>query len=98
VESEIVSLVPQTTCRFPSFAVHILPVMESWLGAWEQDYPFSTQCKSDLLPRTTANLEVLSECTIHALSYVQSEIATAQRVCVTTTKSLFAKNCRIWDL
>ena len=34
---------------------YIVPVTESWAGAWEQDYSFSTQCKSaSCLPMITA--------------------------------------------
>ena len=33
---------------------YVLPATESWVGAWEQDYSFSTQCKS-FLPMIAAN-------------------------------------------
>ena len=48
-ESEITSLVPHAgpvqlsiVCR-----QYILLATESWAGAWEQDYSFSTQCESE---------------------------------------------------
>ena len=42
-ESEINGLVPQALSSFPSFAVRTVSDL-SWVGTWEQDCSFSTQC------------------------------------------------------
>ena len=53
--AEITSLVPLDPSIFPSFAMCILPARESWVGAWEQDHSFCTQCESEsCLPIVTA--------------------------------------------